>query len=128
KPTIVDSIVVNARSINDMMTTPDGNTMVITREGAADRKNGIVIADTHDPLHPKLLSEFTEGVTSGVHSAFVHSQPKWGTQVYLTNDGTGALHIIDITDPAHPKQLAMWKTPRAYRGTTRTDLQWSNGR
>ncbi|HEX7979283.1 MAG TPA: Ig-like domain-containing protein [Gemmatimonadaceae bacterium] len=127
KPTIVDSIVVNARSINDMMTTPDGNTLVITREGAADRKNGIVIADTHDPLHPKLLSEFTSGVTSGVHSAFVHSQPKYGTQVYLTNDGTGALHIVDITDPAHPKQLATWKTPRADAGRMLHDIDVQNG-
>jgi hypothetical protein len=126
-PTIVDSIVVNARSINDMMTTPDGNTLVITREGAADRKNGIVIADTHDPLHPKPLSEFTDGVTSGVHSAFVHQQPKYGTQVYLTNDGTGALHIIDITDPAHPKQLATWKTPRADAGRMLHDIDVQNG-
>jgi hypothetical protein len=127
KPTIVDSIVVNARSINDMMTTPDGNTLVITREGAADRKNGIVIADTHDPLHPKLLSEFTDGVTSGVHSAFVHQQPKYGTQVYLTNDGTGALHIVDITDPAHPRQLATWKTPRADAGRMLHDIDVQNG-
>jgi hypothetical protein len=126
-PTVVDSIVVNARSINDMMTTPDGNTLVITREGAADRKNGIVIADTHDPLHPKLLSEFTSGVTSGVHSAFVHQQPKYGTQVYLTNDGTGALHIVDITDPAHPKQLATWKTPRADAGRMLHDIDVQNG-
>src|SRR5206468_3013457 len=78
KPTVVDSLIVNARSINDLMTTPDGNTLVLTRENAADRKNGIVIADIHDPLHPKPLSEFTEGVTSGVHSAFVYAQPKWG--------------------------------------------------
>jgi len=126
-PTIVDSIIVNARSINDMMTTPDGNTLVITREGAADRKNGIVIADTHDPLHPKLLSEFTDGVTSGVHSAFVHQQAKYGTQVYLTNDGTGALHIVDITDPAHPKQLATWKTPRADAGRMLHDIDVQNG-
>jgi hypothetical protein len=126
-PTVVDSIVVNARSINDMMTTPDGNTLVITREGAADRKNGIVIADTHDPLHPKLLSEFTSGVTSGVHSAFVHQQPKYGTQVYLTNDGTGALHIVDITDPAHPNQLATWKTPRADAGRMLHDIDVQNG-
>ena len=126
-PTVVDSIIVNARSINDIMTTPDGNTLVITREGAADRKNGIVIADTHDPLHPKALSEFTEGVTAGVHSAFVHSQPKYGTHVYLTNDGTGAVHVIDINDPAHPKQVATWKTPRADAGRMLHDIDVQNG-
>ena len=126
-PTVVDSIVVNARSINDIMTTPDGNTLVITREGAADRKNGIVIADTRDPLHPKPLSEFTEGVTSGVHSAFVHAQPKHGTHVYLTNDGTGAVHIVDITDPARPKQVATWKTPRADEGRMLHDIDVQDG-
>ena len=110
-PVIVDSIQANTRLVNDMMTTPDGNYMVFTREGAADRKNGIVIADTHDPLHPKTLSEFTDGVTAGVHSAYVYKQPKFGTHVYLTNDGTGAIHVIDINDPAHPKQVGTWKTP-----------------
>ena len=110
-PVIVDSIQANTRLVNDMMTTPDGNYMVFTREGAADRKNGIVIADTRDPLHPKAISEFTEGVTAGVHSAFVYRQPKYGTHVYLTNDGTGAMHVIDINDPAHPKEVAQWKTP-----------------
>jgi hypothetical protein len=110
-PTIVDSIQANTRLVNDMMTTPDGNYMVFTREGASDRKNGIVIADTHDPLHPKAISEFTDGVTGGVHSAFVNRQEKFGTFIYLTNDATGAIHVIDINDPAHPKQVATWKTP-----------------
>ena len=126
-PKIVDSLVLNARTINDVMTTPDGNSLVITREGASDRKNGIVIADTHDPLHPKILSEFTEGVTSGVHSAYVYSQPKYGTHVYLTNDGTGALHVIDINDPAHPKQVATWKTARAEAGRILHDVDVRDG-
>jgi hypothetical protein len=110
-PKVVDSLQANTRLVNDMMTTPDGNYMVFTREGAADRKNGIVIADTHDPLHPKAISEFTDGVTGGVHSAFVYRQPKYGTHVYVTNDATGAIHVIDINDPVHPKQVGLWKTP-----------------
>jgi hypothetical protein len=101
--------------------------MVITREGAADRKNGIVIADTRDPLHPKAISEFTDGVTSGVHSAFIHTQPKYGTHVYLTNDGTGAMHVIDINDPAHPKQVGTWKTPRADAARMLHDIDVQNG-
>ena len=68
-PVIVDSIMANTRLVNDMITTADGNYMVFTREGAADRKNGIVIADTKDPLHPKEIAYFnrpqTQGTTPG---------------------------------------------------------------
>lgn len=126
-PVIVDSIVVNARVINDMMTTPDGNWMVISREGAADRKNGIVIADTRDPLHPKQVSDFTDGVTSGVHSTFIHRQPKYGTHIYLTNDGTGALHIIDISDPYHPKQVSTWAPRQSQAGRMLHDIDVQDG-
>ena len=126
-PIIVDSIIVNARTVNDVMTTPDGNYMVITREGAADRKNGIVIADTHDPLHPKALSEFTDGVTSGVHSVFVHKQEKYGTHVYLTNDGTGDLDIVDINDPAHPKAVGKWRPKETPAGVMLHDIDVQNG-
>ena len=111
RPVVVDSLRSNTRLVNDVMTTADGNTMVFTREGASDRKNGIVIADTRDPLHPKVIAEFTDGVTGGVHSAFVYTQTKYGSHVYLTNDATGAVHIVDIGDPARPKEVAQWKTP-----------------
>ena len=127
KPTIVDSVVVNARTINDIMTSEDGKVMVITREGADNRKNGIVIATLEDPLHPKIVGEFTDGVTAGVHSAYIYTQPKFGMHVYLTNDGTGALHIIDINDPAHPKQVAVWKTARSDAGRTLHDIDVRDG-
>ena len=109
-PIVVDSVVMNTRLVNDVMTDKAGTVLVMTREGAADRKNGIVIASIEDPLHPKVISEFTEGVTAGVHSAFVYTQPKHGTHIYLTNDGTGALHVIDINDPKTPKEVAQWRT------------------
>ena len=126
-PTVADSIIINARGINDVMTTADGNYMVMTREGAADRKNGIVIADTHDPLHPKQISEFTDGVTAGVHSTFIHSQDKYGTHIYLTNDGTGALHVIDISDPYHPKQVSTWAPRQSDAGRMLHDIDVQNG-
>src|SRR4029077_1288490 len=89
-PTVTDSVQSNTRRVNDVMTFPDGKFLVFTREGASDRKNGIVIASLADPAHPKAIAEFTDGVTGGVHSAFVYKQEKYGTHVYLTNDGTGA--------------------------------------
>ncbi|MGH9202503.1 MAG: LVIVD repeat-containing protein, partial [Vicinamibacterales bacterium] len=50
----------------------------------------------------------------GVHSAFVYTQPSHGTHVYLTNDATGALHIIDINNPREPREVATWRTPRKF--------------
>jgi hypothetical protein len=100
---------------------------VITREGADNRRNGILIADTRDPLHPRAITEFTEGVTAGVHSAFVHRQEKHGTHVYLTNDGTGALHIIDISDPAKPTEVSQWRPRTATAGMMLHDIDVQNG-
>jgi hypothetical protein len=109
-PTVTDSVITNTRRVNDVMTFPDGKFLVFTREGASDRKNGIVICSIDDPAHPKIIAEFTEGVTGGVHSIFVNKQDKFGTFLYLTNDGTGALHVLDVNDPYHPKEVARWKT------------------
>ena len=127
RPVVTDSIVTNTRRVNDVMTTPDGKTIVFTREGASDRKNGIVIANAEDPAHPRVIAEFTDGVTAGVHSAFIYRQPKFGTHVYLTNDGTGAMHVIDIGDPYHPKEVAQWKTDRPDAGRTLHDIDIQDG-
>jgi hypothetical protein len=126
-PTVTDSLVLNTRRVNDVMSTPDGKYIVFTREGAADRKNGIVIASTEDPAHPKVIAEFTEGVTSGVHSAFIYRQDKYGTNVFLTNDGTGALHIVNIDDPYHPKEIGQWRTDRPDAGRTLHDVDVQDG-
>lgn len=126
-PVITDSIVANSRSMNDVMTTADGKWMVFTREGAADRKNGIVIASTADPAHPKPIAEFTDGVTAGVHSAFVYTQPTYGTHVYLTNSGTGDLNIIDINDPYNPKRVGAWRSREMRAGRSLHDIDVKDG-
>ncbi len=112
KPVVVDSVVENFRVVNDIMTDEKGEVMVFTREGADNRRNGIVIATLEDPLRPKKVADFTEGVTAGVHSAFIYTDPKHGRHAYITNDGTGAVHVVNIDDPARPRQASVWKTPR----------------
>ncbi len=112
RPVVVDSLQANTRLINDMQTTADGNYMVFTREGASDRKNGIVIADTRDPLHPKEIAQFVDGVAAGVHSVYIYEHPQHGRYVYITNDGTGAVDIVNITDPAKPTRAGEWRTDR----------------
>lgn len=127
KPVVTDSIVENTRRVNDIMTNPAGTHLVFTREGASDRKNGIVIASLDDALHPKKCADFTEGLTGGVHSTFVYKQEKYGTHIYLTNDGTGAIHIIDWNNPCQPKTAAVWKTPRPDAGRSLHDIDVQDG-
>jgi hypothetical protein len=103
-PVKTDSIAFDARLVNDVSTTADGKIAVVTREGASNRKNGIVFLDTSLPAHPKVLSEYTSTVTGGVHSAFID-----GHFVYLTDDATGSLRVIDFEDPRTPKEIARWQ-------------------
>jgi len=105
----VDSLIVYAPLINDISTTPDGKIGVITRQQASSRKNGIVFLDLSSPLHPKVLSEYTATVSGGVHSAFID-----GHYVYVTDDGTRAMKVIDFKDPANPKEVAHWQVENTH--------------
>src|SRR5579864_7588658 len=105
-PKLLDSLKVDARIINDISTTPDEKIGVFTREGASNRKNGIVFLDTSDPAHLKVLSEYTATVTGGVHSAYID-----GHYVYLTDDATGSLRVIDFQDVKNPVEVARFEVP-----------------
>ncbi len=104
KPKLTDTVKVDARITNDISVTPDGKIGVMSREGASNRKNGIVFFDTSDPAHPKIISEYTATVTGGVHSAFVDRH-----YVYLTDDATGSMRVIDFRDVKNPKEVARWE-------------------
>jgi len=114
-PELTDTVKVDARLVNDISTTADGKILVISREGASNRKNGIAFFDTSDPAHPKPISEYTETVTGGVHSAFVD-----GHYVYLTDDATGSMRVIDFADVTHPKEVARWEVPSQVATTITT--------
>ncbi len=106
RPVKVDSLLVDARIINDISTTADGRIGVLTREGASSRRNGLVILDLSDPFRPRVLSEYTETLSGGVHSAFIE-----GHHVYATDDATGSLRIISLADPRQPREVAVWAAP-----------------
>jgi hypothetical protein len=123
-PKLLDTLKVDARIINDISTTPDEKIGVFTREGASNRKNGIVFLDTTDPSHLKVLSEYTATVTGGVHSAYID-----GHYVYLTDDATGSLRIIDFQDAKHPKEVARFQVENPTVVTLNTEMgSMSSGR
>lgn len=106
-PVVTDSVVVDARVVNDVKVNEDATIAVITRERASNRQNGIVILDIRDPAHPQLISSFTEGLTSGIHNTWIE-----GDLVYAINNGTRDVHIIDISDPANPMEAGRWGLDR----------------
>ena len=91
-----DSIKVDARVINDVTVSPDGRYGVLSREGASNRVNGVVILDLSTPAHPKIASTFDEQLTGGVHNMFA-------TNDYLFAISGGDKYVIvdvrDITKP-----------------------------
>ena len=102
-PVLTDSIQVDARRINDVMANPEEGFAIMTREGASNRLNGIVILDISDPLHPTIASEYTETVPGGVHTTWIV-----GELVYLTHNATGDMKIIDVSDRANPREVGSW--------------------
>jgi len=93
---IVDTVIVDARTVNDVKISADGTLAVITREGASSRRNGIVILDVTDPRNVEILSEYDDDLTGGVHNVFIYEN-----HVYAVNNGR-RYDIINIDDPRNP--------------------------
>jgi len=99
----IDTVTVDARTVNDVKISEDGSLAVITREGASDRRNGIVIMDVSDPHNVEVLSEYTEDLTGGVHNSFIYED-----HVYAVNNGR-KYDIINIEDPANPYTVSKFE-------------------
>ena len=52
----IDSFQVDARTVNDVKVSEDGRVAVISREGASNRRHGIVILDVSDPRNVTEIS------------------------------------------------------------------------
>lgn len=109
-PVLTDSIQLDARRINDVKIHPNNRIGILTREGASDRRNGIVLLDLADPAHPAVLSEYKETVTGGVHNVWIDGE---NDLVYACHNGTSELHIIDISDPTNPAEVGRWGIDRS---------------
>ena len=103
KMTIIDTITVDARTVNDVKISEDGRVGVITREGASNRKNGFVVLDVTDPYNVKITAEFNDDMTGGVHNVFIYDN-----HVYAVNNGR-KYDIINIDDPSNPFRVGVFE-------------------
>lgn len=99
----IATVNIDARTVNDVKVSADGRICVLSREGASNRKNGIVLVDVTDPRDPKILSGFDDELTGGVHNVFID-----GNQVYALSAGA-RYDAIDVSDPGSPRKVGTYK-------------------
>lgn len=100
---IIDTVTVDARTVNDVKVSENGEVAVITREGASNRKNGFVILDVRDPFNVKITAEYNDDMTGGVHNVFIYDN-----HVYAVNNGR-KYDVINIEDPANPFRVSRYE-------------------
>ena len=100
---IIDTVTVDARTVNDVKISEDGRVGVMTREGASDRKNGFVILDVSDPYNVTISAAYNDDMTGGVHNAFIYEN-----HIYEVNNGR-KYDIINIDNPKKPFRVGVYE-------------------
>ncbi len=104
-PVLSDSVLVDARVVNDVKVSADGAIAIITHEASGDGSNGITLLDLSVPHHPSVITRFAPAdLAPGVHNVWID-----GTHAYLVVDGAvpdAGLRVIDIADPTEPRIVA----------------------
>ena len=122
-PVLTDSMQLDARRINDVKIHPNNRIGVLTREGASNRRNGIVILDLSTPATPTIAAEYTATVTGGVHNVWIEGNDI----IYAAHNGTSDMHMIDISDPTNPREVGTWGLPKIASSKTLHDLIVQDG-
>ncbi len=100
----IQEVQVDARTVNDVKVSSDGEVAVISREGASNRRNGIVVLGAGNPREGvPVLSEFTDQLTGGVHNIFID-----GDYVYALSAGR-RYDVISIEDPREPQRVGRFE-------------------
>ena len=102
-PVLTDFVEVDARVVNDVKVNASATVAAITREGARDRRNGIILLDLADPAHPTIASTHTRDLTGGVHNVFFA-----GDILYAVHNGTFDVHILDVSNPRSVREVGRW--------------------
>ncbi len=102
---IIDTIRVDARTVNDVKVSEDGTICVISREGASNRRNGLVILDVSDLNNQgaRVLARYDDQLTGGVHNVFIYED-----HVYALSAGQ-RYDVINIEDPTNPHRVGAFE-------------------
>ena len=101
---IIDVVRVDARTVNDVKISEDGRLAVISREGASNRRNGIVVLDVSNPSDGvSIVSRYDDQLTGGVHNIFIYEN-----HVFALSAGR-RFDIISIEDPTTPTRVGRFE-------------------
>jgi hypothetical protein len=101
---LVDTVRVDARTVNDVKVSEDGRYAVISREGASNRKNGLVILDVSNPADGiQVLARYDDQLNGGVHNIFIADR-----HVYALSNGR-RYDIISVEDPKNPSRVGRFE-------------------
>ena len=113
-----------------------GDLLVVNQEGVRDEKiktweSGIRLFDISDPAKPREVGFFKtdQAPNRGVHGFWLHEDPKQGKFAFIATTMQGyfgaILLIVDINDPAKPKELSRWWFPGQHTaGGEKTGEGW----
>ena len=101
---LVDTVRVDARTVNDVKVSEDGKFCVISREGASNRKNGLVILDVSDPQNGiEVIARYDDQLTGGVHNVFIAEE-----HIYALSAGR-RYDILNAEDPENPYRVGRFE-------------------
>ncbi len=131
KPRVVARIN-NGKSEHSQYVDVLGTTLIMNQERLRVRdrkkrpkkyKSGIKLFDISEPTRPKEVGFFGSDVPgrgrNGVHGIWLHQHAKAGKVAFLATSKEGyfgnILMIVDVNDPAKPKELARWWYPGTWK-------------
>ena len=101
---LVDTVRVDARTVNDVKVSADAKFCVISREGASDRKNGLVILDVSDLQNGiEVIARYDDQLTGGVHNVFIAEE-----HIYALSAGR-RYDILNAEDPTNPYRVGRFE-------------------
>ena len=102
-PVLANTVVVNARTVNDVKFSPDGSLASLSHEGGTT--NGITLLDMSNPLNPSVITQFSALLEPSTNNS-VHNIWLEQNYAYIANSITNLLRVVDITNPSAPVTVA----------------------